>query len=264
MTFWLPLSFCCLFVGFLHHFSTNQGSSRRIFTVDEHVGIAVCGLLADGRQLVNRARDEAASYKEFYGCQIPGKVLAERLAGFVHAYTMYWSVRPFGSAVLIAGKDADGPFMWMVEPSGLTYNYFGCAIGKGKQPAKVEIEKLKLGELTCREVLKDVARIIYSVHDDVKDKEFELELRYACFFRHAQSIAHIGMYVYIMCACKIIHKCSICTRTYIYVCIYDHAYAHMSEVERTHTTRWQQVRSLFVCLPIYPCLFIYHSFSCTN
>ena len=78
--------------------------------------------------------------------------MAERLAGFVHAYTMYWSVRPFGSAVLIAGKDSDGPFMWMVEPSGLTYNYFGCAIGKGKQPAKVEIEKLKLGELTCREV----------------------------------------------------------------------------------------------------------------
>jgi len=61
-----------------------------------------------------RARDEAASYKEFYGCPIPGKVMAERLAGFVHAYTMYWSVRPFGAAVLIAGKDADGPFMWMV------------------------------------------------------------------------------------------------------------------------------------------------------
>ena len=40
--------------------------------------------------------------------------MAERLAGFVHAYTMYWSVRPFGSAVLIAGKDADGPFLWMV------------------------------------------------------------------------------------------------------------------------------------------------------
>ena len=53
--------------------------------------------------------------------------------------------------------------MWMVEPSGLTYNYFGCAIGKGKQPAKVEIEKLKLGDMTCRDVLKDVARIIYSV-----------------------------------------------------------------------------------------------------
>merc|ERR1712216_800581 len=38
-----------------------EGSSRRIFTVSEHVGLAVCGLLADGRQLVNRARDEAAA-----------------------------------------------------------------------------------------------------------------------------------------------------------------------------------------------------------
>ena len=67
-----------------------------------------------------------------------------------------------------------------VEPSGLTYNYFGCAIGKGKQAAKVEIEKLKLGEMTCKDVLKEVARIIYSVHDDVKDKDFELELSWVC------------------------------------------------------------------------------------
>ena len=89
-----------------HPPSVRQGSSRRIFTVSEHVGLAVCGLLADGRQLVNRARDEAAAYVEFYGSPIPGKVLAERLAGFVHAYTMYWSVRPFGASVLIAGKDS--------------------------------------------------------------------------------------------------------------------------------------------------------------
>eukprot|EP00961_Rhodomonas_salina_P237008 3203521-Rhodomonas_salina.5 len=54
----------------------------------DRAGLAVSGLLADGRQLVNRARDEAASYKEFYGEPIPGRVLAERLAGFVHAYTM--------------------------------------------------------------------------------------------------------------------------------------------------------------------------------
>jgi 20S proteasome subunit alpha 7 len=157
-----------------------EGSSRRIMTVDEHVGIAISGLLADGRQLVNRARDEAAAYKEFYGEPIPGKVLAERLAGFVHAYTCYWSVRPFGVSVLIGAVDKDGPSLWMIEPSGLTYNYYGCAIGKGKQPAKVELEKLKLSELTCREVLKDLARTIHSVHDDVKDKEFELELSWIC------------------------------------------------------------------------------------
>jgi 20S proteasome subunit alpha 7 len=114
-----------------------EGTCKRLLTVDEHVGIAVSGLLADGRQLVNRARDEAASYREFYGEAIPGKVLAERLAGFVHAYTMYWSVRPFGSSVLVAAKDADGTSLWVIEPSGLTYNYLGAAVGKGKQAAKV-------------------------------------------------------------------------------------------------------------------------------
>jgi 20S proteasome subunit alpha 7 len=157
-----------------------EGTCRRLLTVDNHVGIAVSGMLADGRQLVNRARDEAAQYREFYGHPIPGKVLAERVAGFVHAYTMYWSVRPFGVSVLIATKDSDGDSIWMVEPSGLTYSYSGCAIGKGKQASKVELEKLKLTEMTCREAAKEVARIIYSVHDDVKDKEFELELSWIC------------------------------------------------------------------------------------
>lgn len=32
-------------------------------------------------------------------------------------------------------------------------SYSGCAIGKGKQASKVELEKLKLTEMTCRLVL---------------------------------------------------------------------------------------------------------------
>ncbi len=52
-----------------------------------------------------RSRDEAASYKQFDDEPIPGSVLAEWLAGFVHAYTTYWSVRPFGASVLIYAWD---------------------------------------------------------------------------------------------------------------------------------------------------------------
>ena len=39
----------------------------------------------------------------------------------------------------------------MVEPFGITYRYFAAVIGKGKQAAKTEIEKLKLLEMTCKE-----------------------------------------------------------------------------------------------------------------
>ncbi len=37
--------------------------------------------------------------------------------------------------------------------------YHGCAIGKGKQQAKTEIEKLKPQELTCLEAVNEVARM---------------------------------------------------------------------------------------------------------
>jgi 20S proteasome subunit alpha 7 len=34
--------------------------------------------------------------------------------------------------------------------------------------------------MTCKEAVKEVARIIYKLHDDIKDKEMELELSWAC------------------------------------------------------------------------------------
>ncbi|XP_017386384.1 proteasome subunit alpha type-3 [Cebus imitator] len=57
-----------------------------------------------------------------------------------------------------------------------TQGYWGCAIGKARQAAKTEIEKLQMKEMTCRDIVKEVAKIIYIVHDEVKDKAFELEL----------------------------------------------------------------------------------------
>merc|ERR1711976_310731 len=43
-----------------------------------------------------------------------------------------------------------------------------------------ELEKLSLGELTCREAVKAIADIIYQVHDDTKDKLWELEMGWVC------------------------------------------------------------------------------------
>ncbi len=40
-----------------------KGTQRRIHTVDMHAGMAVGGCIPDARQIVNRACDEARSYK---------------------------------------------------------------------------------------------------------------------------------------------------------------------------------------------------------
>merc|ERR1711997_904634 len=74
----------------------------------------------------------------------------------------------------------------MVEPSGVSYEYFGCAAGKGRQPAKTEMEKLAINRpdaadnIDVREGVKQLARIIYLLHEEGKDKPFELEMSWLC------------------------------------------------------------------------------------
>ncbi|KIP12651.1 hypothetical protein PHLGIDRAFT_27089 [Phlebiopsis gigantea 11061_1 CR5-6] len=151
-------------------------ANRRIQNLDKHLGMATSGFQADGRSLANRGRDEATSYRDYYRQPSPVKEVVNRLSMYVQAYTLYSSVRPFGVSAIIGGVDKTGPRLFIVEPSGVAYGYHGAAVGKGRQLAKTEIEKLKLSELSTREAVAEAARIIYLVHDDAKEKEFELEM----------------------------------------------------------------------------------------
>ena len=77
--------------------------------------------------------------------------------------------------------DSDlGPQLYCVEPSGECLRYFGIAVGKGSQSARVQLEKLNFDTITCKEAAIKIAEIIYQLHDEVKDKPFELELSWIC------------------------------------------------------------------------------------
>jgi 20S proteasome alpha/beta subunit len=49
------------------------------------------------------------------------KMIAKRVAGYVSAFTLYSSVRPFGLCAIIGAVDVDGPRIFMIEPSGLCH-----------------------------------------------------------------------------------------------------------------------------------------------
>lgn len=47
--------------------------------------------------------------------------------------TVYANFRPFGTSVVLAGHDSLKGFgLYMIEPSGACYEYYGCASGRGK------------------------------------------------------------------------------------------------------------------------------------
>lgn len=76
---------------------------RRVHGVSKHVGMAVAGVGADARQIVYRGQDEVANYIDSYGSQMPPSLLADRLAQYVHYFTLHGSLRPFGASVIMAG-----------------------------------------------------------------------------------------------------------------------------------------------------------------
>ena len=137
----------------------------------------VNGLVPDGRALMYRGREEAKQYNDNYGIKIPGMVIAERLANVTQMNTVYSSARPYGSTVVLACHDMmKGATLWMVEPAGTCYQYYGCAAGRGRQLARNEIEKTNFRELSVEESLPKVAKLLLKAQDEMKEKKQELEL----------------------------------------------------------------------------------------
>jgi len=157
-----------------------EGTNRRIFSLDDHAGIAFSGIAADGRALANRGREECNNYKGVYGENIPSKHLSDRIANYMHVFTQYWHARPFGISCLLASVDKSGVHLHSIDPSGQCYEFVGMGAGKGRQAAKTEIEKLDLANLSSRDGLFHAAKIIETLHDDAKDKPYELEMSWIC------------------------------------------------------------------------------------
>ena len=83
------------------------------------------------RQLADIAMTEAANYKAEYGSPIPVKYLTDRVSNYVHAYTLYSALRPFGTTIMMGSyTDIEGPELYCIENSGLHYRYWGCAVSK--------------------------------------------------------------------------------------------------------------------------------------
>lgn len=151
-------------------------ANKRIQTIDRHVGIVSSGLTPDARHIVNRGRQEAQNFKNLFKQPISVPQIVSRLGNYVQVYTTANSVRPFGIATILGGKDPQGYHLYMIEPSGVYWGYHGIAVGKGRQAAKSELEKLDLANMNVKDAVKEAARIIYIAHEDFKDKEFELEV----------------------------------------------------------------------------------------
>ncbi|OII74188.1 proteasome subunit Alpha type NTN hydrolase [Cryptosporidium ubiquitum] len=155
------------------------GTNRRVFAIDNQIGCCVAGFITDSNRIVSIARSESLNYQKIYGNPIPIRVLAERIAMYMHNFTLYGSVRPFGCSILLGGLDQDrGIELYCIHPSGSCYKYCAMAVGKGRQFARTDLEKLIDKNLSEEDALYEAARVIIQSREEGASKNLELEMAF--------------------------------------------------------------------------------------
>lgn len=104
-------------------------SIEKIFQIDDHIGAATSGLVADARVLIDRARTEAQINRVTYDEPIGLEDISKKICDFKYSYTQSGGVRPFGTALLIAGVDDNKAHLFETDPSGALLEYKATAIG---------------------------------------------------------------------------------------------------------------------------------------
>ncbi len=107
-------------------------SIEKIFQIDEHIGCATSGLVADARALVDYARITAQINRVTYNERVSVEQLVKRICDYKQNYTQFGGVRPFGTALLVAGVDEFGIHLFETDPSGALMAYKAGSIGAGR------------------------------------------------------------------------------------------------------------------------------------
>lgn len=129
-------------------------SIEKIFEIDEHIGAATSGLVADARALVERARVEAQINKITYSEPIRVDSLSKKLCDMLQMYTQNGGVRPFGSALIIGGVYDGSCKLFETDPSGALIEYKATAIGSGRSAAMDIFEDQYKDDMNLNDAIK--------------------------------------------------------------------------------------------------------------
>lgn len=131
----------------------EPGSIEKIFEIDDHIGCATSGLVADARALIDRARIDAQVNQITYNEKIQVKTLVKRICDFKQTYTQYGGVRPFGTALLVAGVDDSGSRLFSTDPSGALMEYKASSEGSGRNGAMGYFESNYKDDISMEEAI---------------------------------------------------------------------------------------------------------------
>jgi|TARA_B110000977_G_scaffold174250_2_gene227961 20S proteasome subunit alpha 2 len=119
----------------------DESTVEKIVQVTDEIGVTYSGMGPDFRVLTRKARKETQVYYRTYHELVPCSQLVREIATVMQEFTQRGGVRPFGTSLLVAGYDSNGPQLYQVDPSGSYFAWKASAIGKNMVNAKTFLEK---------------------------------------------------------------------------------------------------------------------------
>jgi proteasome alpha subunit len=117
-------------------------SVEKISKIDDHIGVATAGLMADARKLIYEARIKAQSYWLTYEEPVPAEAVAEHICDKKAEFTQGGGARPYGVGMIIGSVDHDNkPRLFVTDPVGTYWGFLAAVIGKGTARAGEYLEQ---------------------------------------------------------------------------------------------------------------------------
>ncbi|MFW9998634.1 MAG: archaeal proteasome endopeptidase complex subunit alpha [Candidatus Hodarchaeota archaeon] len=149
----------------------DADSIDKLFQVDQHIGVAISGLHADSRALINYARVQAQSFRLTYDEPVRLNMLTKAIADLKQMYTQYGGIRPFGCALFFIAIDASGTQVYTTSPSGIYRSFKAYAIGTGEASAREYLIENYKEDMTFDEIINLALNSLKESIDEEATKE---------------------------------------------------------------------------------------------
>ncbi|MFB6091927.1 MAG: archaeal proteasome endopeptidase complex subunit alpha [Haloquadratum sp.] len=152
--------------------SLMEGESiEKLHKLDDYLGAASAGHVADARRLIDDARTAAQRNRLRYGEPLGVETLTKAISDEIQETTQYGGTRPFGAALLVAGvddPDTDGaPRLYQTDPSGAPQEWKAVAIGSGQKDIQEFLESHWAEDLSIDDGISIAVQALLETNDEL-------------------------------------------------------------------------------------------------
>ncbi len=128
-------------------FSIMTKAGKKVFAINERVGVAFAGLISDSQAVLRRLSAETRLYELDTHSPMSVKATAKILANMLYAQKYF----PIFAETIVGGVDPDAPQLFILDPLGSMIEDKYAAIGTGGSLAISVIEGGYNPEMTAKE-----------------------------------------------------------------------------------------------------------------